>query len=241
MGTVYSIRGTNGSGKTTLARRFLPPNLKGQYAKGEGGDTGGPVDLCFYPSPTKTDPDREKRVEGYIRLTKALGTVGAVGSYDASCGGMDKIPSFEIQRNAISYMLAADRINCDHVIAEGLLASGVYGSWADYARLLAGQGHRYLFIYLHTPLDVCVERVRARQASVGKAGKDFKVLQVETMMGRAMRGRAAAMRDGMHVYDLPPSNDTNVLAAMLTDIMLDNQAGQALRAKGAGPLGLVEP
>ena len=80
---IINIRGTNGSGKTTLARQLIGPDAQ-------------PIDLVQYDSPTKRDPERKQWVEGYGQPGGFL----AVGSYKQGCGGMDTIPSFELQQVA---------------------------------------------------------------------------------------------------------------------------------------------
>lgn len=166
--TIINIRGTNGSGKTTLARELIGQDIH-------------PVDLVQYTSPTKRDPDRQKFVEGWGQPGGFL----AVGSYKQGCGGMDTIPSFELQQQAV---LAAARwmrdgrplagIQPQHIVCEGVLASTVAGSWLDFFRHFPAGGHDVIVAYLDTPLEMCLERITARQiASKGEA-REIKVDQV---------------------------------------------------------------
>jgi predicted ABC-type ATPase len=224
MALVINIRGTNGSGKTTLARRYLPPNL--------GGDErGGPVDLVHYAAPTKRDPQRRASVEGYGRTD--LRTI-LVGSYKTACGGLDTIASFDRQHAAIR---AAIRIlerfphdvqrqasGDNTVIAEGILASTVFGSWGEFASDLKEVGHQFAFTYLQTPLDVCLERIRARQEAAGKV-RDIKVELVESKVRAIAATRAKALHEGHLVYDLPFGGETEALAAIVA------RDGEAFRAK----------
>lgn len=194
MAIVFSIRGTNGSGKSTIARRFLPAPME-----------PGRVELNAYPAPTKREPDRKLRVEGYIRSSQQLGRIGVVGSYRTACGGLDGIVNFEVQRGAISWMIDVEQ--CDHVIAEGLLASGVYGSWGEFSKLLRAQGHTYAFCYLQTPLGVCKERILKRQADAlaasGRARREINWQLVEDKFNSVRGNRDIALRNGEAVYDLP--------------------------------------
>lgn len=196
MGLVFNIRGTNGAGKTTLARRFLPSNL-------DGGKDGWPVELNSYPSPTKKDPDRTKRVEGYMRhLDYNLDDVVVVGPYRTATGGLDNVPSFHIQQQAIAY--AIDNLAADFVIAEGVLASTVYGSWGEFATMLK-YGHNrnpFAFCYLQTPLDVCFERIKMRQEKSGKV-KEIKRELVADKFKAIQSTRLKALAEGQLVYDLP--------------------------------------
>lgn len=44
-----------------------------------------------------------------------------------------------------------------HVLFEGIMVSSVYGRWARMA-----QTYPFVWLFLDTPLDVCIERVQAR-------------------------------------------------------------------------------
>jgi predicted ABC-type ATPase len=195
VGTVWNIRGTNGSGKSTLARAFLPPNPRGDAE-------GGPVDLAWYAAPTKRDPVRRKRSEGTVRKFDGIGLVGLIGRYDTACGGMDALPSFDVQQRSIAEMLSSPTLHADHVLAEGILASTVYGSWADFARACRENEHRFAFVYMHTPLDVCLRRIKARQAAAGRE-REIKEDLVRDKFAAIMRTRDKAVADGQLVYDLP--------------------------------------
>lgn len=154
---IINIRGTNGSGKTHLARQMI-------------GENPDPVDLNFYDAPTKKDPSRRLRVEGY-----AGNGVMAIGSYRQGCGGMDTIPSFAIQQGAIQYAL---ELGCsvEHVLCEGVLASTVAGSWLDFFRDNNRIHHEQVLIaYLDTPLELCLERIRARQIAAKGETREIKV------------------------------------------------------------------
>jgi hypothetical protein len=123
---------------------------------------------------------------------------------------MDQIPSFEVCRGAISHML--DPMECGHVIAEGLLASGVYGSWGEYSAQLRAAGHAFAFCYLHAPLEVCVERVRRRHAAAGRPEKQINWGNLEAKWHQVVANRARALAAGELVYDLPFEDE---LAALI--------------------------
>jgi hypothetical protein len=187
MGTIWNIRGTNGSGKSHLARAFLPVNLyENSYH------------LHQYPSPTKKDPDRRVAAKGYVH-----DHVGVVGPYETACGGLDALPSFEIQRNACLAFINDFQGMVPNVIAEGILASTVYGSWGEFANYVRLRGHRFAFVYLHTPLEVCIERIKFRQAESGKV-REIKWDQVKAKHAAILGTREKALKDGQYVVDLPP-------------------------------------
>jgi len=215
MGVVLSIRGTSGSGKTSVARRFLPAPIT-------GGPKGGPVDLNAYPAPTKRDPARLLRVTGYVRESTQLGRIGVCGPYHNACGGMDQLGSFEICRGAILHLL--QELDCKFVIAEGLLASGVYGSWGEFSALLRAQGHAFAFCYLQTPLDVCKTRVKARQAEAGKPDKEINWGNLDAKYEQVISNREKALAAGELVYDLPYGREV--------EAVIDIMSGQGEKYRG---------
>lgn len=193
MGTVYNIRGTNGSGKSTLARAFTGPPTFDVLS-------GRPVELNSYEAPTHRDPKRRKRAEGFIVEHDRIGCIGIVGSYVTACGGMDAMPNFEVCQTAIGYLLEFE--NCRHVIAEGILASTVYGSWGKFASDLSSLGHAMTFCYLDTPLEVCLERIKARQRAAGKE-REIKEQLVRDKFTAIRSTRDKVLSAGHVVYDIP--------------------------------------
>lgn len=157
---IINIRGTNGSGKTTLVRELL------------GGDPY-PVDLVEYLSPTKRQPERKRWVEGCVARDHMF---IAVGSYRQGCGGMDTVPSFDLQQQGV--FRASNRSSVRHVLCEGVLASTVAGSWRDFFLSLRQQ--RVIVAYLDTPLELCLERIRQRQRASGRGEREIKQELVES-------------------------------------------------------------
>lgn len=204
MSHIYNIRGTNGSGKTTLARAFLPKNMK-------GNEQGGPVDLNWYPSPTKRQPGRMLRAEGYMS-NMLEGVVGVIGKYETACGGMDTMPSFQTCQGAIQFMV--HRLKADHVIAEGILASTVYGSWGKFAQIAKDHGHTFHFCYLDTPLELCRERILARQAAAG-SDRPIKWQLVEDKFRAIAATREKALAAGFAVQDIPHEDAVGALCRIM--------------------------
>lgn len=161
---IINIRGTNGSGKTHLARQLI-------------GSDAQTIDLVEYPSPTKKEPNRTRFVEGW-------GTPGeylAIGSYKQGCGGMDTIPSFELQQAAVLRASDWDGFGVipapQTIVCEGVLASTVAGSWLSF---FSGFNKREVLIaYLDTPLELCLERIRARQIAAKGETREIKTDLVE--------------------------------------------------------------
>ncbi len=222
--TVYNIRGTNGSGKSTLARAYAGPP--------EGYDLPtmhGPVDLYRYASPTKRDPERQAVVQGYGCATPELATV-VVGSYRTACGGLDAVPDFAKTFGAVGAAVrmldreAPPRAK-KAVVAEGILASTVWGSWGDYAlKLRQGQAvlpagaAQVAFCYLDTPVEVCLERIRKRQEAAGKV-REINEQMVRDKVRAIAATRARALAAGELVYDLPwEEAETAFRAILINDL-----------------------
>lgn len=151
---VINIRGTSGSGKTTLTRGIM--------AKGIVASMG----------------DNQKKPDGYlVKLPFAAQPLFIVGSYENTCGGCDAISTQdEICDRVRAYS------SLGHVIMEGLLMSHSFARYAALDRELAETGVKSIWAFLDTPLEVCLDRVRARReaARLAKANPpDFKELNVK--------------------------------------------------------------
>lgn len=188
---ILQIRGTNGSGKSTLARAFVAPDAS-------------PVDLATYEVPRKSG-SRQRWVEGTVSILDGV-SVAVIGSYKTACGGMDGIPTFELARRAIyrGAELAA------HVLCEGVLASTVFGSWAAFGRKMDEAGYPFALAYLQTPVDVCLERIAARNG-----GKEIDERLVRDKVRAVAATREKAMAAGLQVYDLPLGDEEAALRAIL--------------------------
>ena len=165
---IINIRGTNGSGKTTLVRQLIGPEAQ-------------PVDLLWYKSPTRRYPRRQKSVEGWGQPGGFL----AVGKYSVGCGGMDTVPTFDLQQRAVVSAVNLTPGTPKHVVCEGVLASTTAGSWLDFFKKMNGQRgpnsarFQVLVVYLDTPLELCLDRIRQRQVSSGKGEREIKAELVE--------------------------------------------------------------
>lgn len=211
MGTFWNIRGTNGSGKTTLVRAFLPDN---------GG--GAQYDWGSYDKPTKRDPERRLTIPGYVHHY-LFGAVAIVGSYATPTGGFDGLPSFDVQRKGVGEALAQ---GYRHVLGEGVLASTVYGSWAEFDRALEADGHCMAWVYLHTPVELCLQRIAERQRAAGRERLINEAL-VRDKVRAIQATRQRALDDGRPVYDIPNGNAAAVAEALR---MMMRGEGEVYRA-----------
>lgn len=142
---ILNIKGTSGSGKTTLARKILSyphEEIKG-YKKLRNS-------VKEVADAYKVDMSQEG-----IELP-----VYVIGSYNNTCGGCDTINTQEeIVERVKKYYPSG------HILIEGLLLSGT-GKNGYVPRELSKTG-ALVIGWLNTPLDVCIERVKARRLAAG--------------------------------------------------------------------------
>ena len=99
-----------------------------------------------------------KKPNGYLLVTFA-GPVYVVGSYETACGGCDGIQPYDtIWPRVLEYH------QWGHVIFEGALISSSYG---NIGRASEALGDQMVFAFLDTPLQVCLDRIKARRAARG--------------------------------------------------------------------------
>lgn len=102
-------------------------------------------------------------MNGKVEATRIGPNLFTLGSYENACGGVDTIDSAE------KVMKLIDKYNVlGHVVFEGLLQSTYYGKLGQHS---VPYGDKYIYAFLDTPLDLCLERVVARRAVSGRNNK----------------------------------------------------------------------
>jgi adenylate kinase family enzyme len=81
-----------------------------------------------------------------------------LGRYSTACGGCDTLKADE------QIELLHHYAPLGHVLYEGLLASEYYGRLGEAS---AHYGDNHVFAFLDTPIDLCIERIKARRAAAG--------------------------------------------------------------------------
>ncbi len=167
---ITNIRGTSGSGKSTVVFNLL----KHFRAEGElfavfmhhaGGE---------YTIPMDQEPDSSFDVHLGYQIFQHFDSnrptykspLRIVGKYLTPCGGCDGIKT----QDEVSDRVRAWYNMGYEVLFEGLLISTIVGRWAEMAESVAENGsrlHNMRFVFLNTPEEVCVERVKARRAAKG--------------------------------------------------------------------------
>lgn len=174
---IVNIRGTSGSGKSTLLRQLM---------EARGGATP-----WMGVDPTRTGKNSTKPVVlGYN--TNDL-QIGIPGKYVTACGGCDAIKTQDEAQRRIR--LLAEQY--PHVVFEGLLISHIYGRWAEMAR--SEYPGQWTFAFLDTPLEVCVERVKARRRASGNEAELDPTNTIQKWHD-ARRVAAKALSDGHRVH-----------------------------------------
>lgn len=87
--------------------------------------------------------------------------LGIVGTYKTACGGCDGVKSAdEVCRRVVKF-----NKEYKNVLFEGILVSHTYGRYSKLAEELGI--NNFVFAFLDTPLDLCIERVKARRVTKG--------------------------------------------------------------------------
>lgn len=137
---IINIRGTSGSGKTYTARSFMTAYQPETIVYMADGKTAA---HCVY----------YKMMPVYV-----------IGSYKNVCGGCDTIPTQDLVCSLVRHFS-----QLGHVIFEGLLISHSLNRYAELWKELTGIGIPFVFAYMSTPLDICLERVKQRRLAKGNA------------------------------------------------------------------------
>lgn len=101
----------------------------------------------------------EKKPEGYSMTIADGSKLFVVGSYKTACGGCDGIQPYNmIWPRVVEYAQEG------HVLFEGALVSSSYG---NIGRDSTVYGDQFVFAFLNTPLQVCLDRIMQRRKSKG--------------------------------------------------------------------------
>lgn len=135
---VLNLRGTSGAGKSRVAYKILK-----QFPHTS-------VDLKL----TKKPPS------GYLVHLSKKQQLFIVGPYNTPCGGCDALPSGmeEVEAMITRYYPHTP------VFLEGLLMSGYYGNFGRWSERF---GNDFIFAFLNTPLEVCLDRIAVRRKQRG--------------------------------------------------------------------------
>jgi len=137
---ILNIRGTHGSGKSTVVKRLIE-KYGGHELK-------------------HLDPKGREKVTGYaVSVPFLRKQVRVVGPYTTACGGCDAIQPYELIWQRVETFAKVG-----HVVFEGALVSSSYG---NIGRASEPMGLSFVFAFMDTPLDVCLDRIRQRREARG--------------------------------------------------------------------------
>ena len=110
--------------------------------------------------PGVTPIGNPKRPEAYeVKIKGLKKSLFVLGPYTNTCGGLDSVPNWRAAADLLHKYAALG-----NVFYEGLLSSTYYGGFgAETERY----GNDHIFAFMDTPLEVCLERVKARRVAAG--------------------------------------------------------------------------
>jgi len=176
MNTIVKIHGNSGSGKTTIIRNLF--------------DQAEAV--------TKLGPNISKPEAYSFHIPGIQLPIHVVGSYENTCGGVDTISNMDELVHLIHKYAPHG-----NVIYEGLLVSTYFGS---AGRAMASYGDSHLWAFLDTPLEVCIERVKARRLAAGNT-KPFNEENTRNRDKPIKALREKLIKYGANVIDLNYDKD----------------------------------
>jgi hypothetical protein len=143
---ILNLRGTSGSGKTTVVRGLMAKFPINQVVGEEKKPYG-----------YECRPDRSGHNPGDDAFADRP-NLYVVGSYKNTCGGCDGIKTQdEICDRVRTFAPKGD------VVFEGLLISHLFSRYVSLDKEMQALGQHTIWAFLDTPLDVCLDRVRARR------------------------------------------------------------------------------
>lgn len=137
---ILDIRGTHGSGKSYIAHQLL---------------SYGCEEIVGY-----NEYKKKETILGYSVPSLDL---AVVGKYETQCGGCDGVGSSDEVCRRVRLFASTYK----HTVLEGILVAHTFDRYNRLAQEMKEAGHTYLFAFLDTPLEVCIDRVKARRKAKG--------------------------------------------------------------------------
>lgn len=185
---ILRVAGTFGSGKTTSVREFINS----------------------YPCEVLNSPTG--KILGY-RLDLSEAGVNAplfvIGKYDNTCGGTDAIST---QAEIAERIMKAHPHG--HVIYEGALVSGA-GLAGQVTQAIRETGCD-VYVFLDTPMDVCIERVKGRRKAAGN-DKEFNPKNLVLKFDSVVSTYKTFKREGLNTHLVDYQNINPALLAIIKE------------------------
>ena len=153
---IIDLRGPNGSGKTWVMEQLRKRPGTEEILRGPGLTEAGQAEAA------------PEQAWAHALYTEELDEpLYLVGPYTGSpTRGVDRVKPMDEVTARIEYLARHG-----HVAFEGVIASTIFGRFHDTALRFPGQ---YTVIRLTTPLETCLERIRARREAKGADPDGFK-------------------------------------------------------------------
>lgn len=182
---LISVRGTNGSAKSTLVRALIN-DFKGALIYGALGP---------------------KNPEAYECCVKGVKKpVYVLGPYTMPSGGCDQVQPYELVLELIEKYAKRG-----HVVFEGVIISSGYGR---VGALMDKLGCEPVYAFMGTPLEACIENVKARRIEKGDV-REFDPKNVIKKHRSVVLSKAKLLDMKARVVDLEPARDSQQLVALL--------------------------
>lgn len=127
-----------------------------------------------------------------INNTVVKGPIYVLGLYNTACGGCDTLTAGQ-QIHLIQHYA-----QLGNVFYEGLLSSEYYGKLGVASE---PYGKSHVFAFLDTPIEVCIERVKARRLAAGNM-KPLNETNTRDRVDRINRLKVKLLRDRRRVVDI---------------------------------------
>lgn len=208
--SVIKLGGCNGSGKTSVARGLLDAMTKQKRHEYQlkSGKTG-----VFY--------------RGRYDFTGV--DVYVLGKYDNVCGGMDTISDKEDRFSMVQDLSESNPKAI--VFFEGLITGKTFGALGDLSVAHQALNIPWLYAFMDTPFDVCVDRVLMRRARAGKADEPFDPERTMRPTFNSCTRLAQKLRNGtlpeFPVMLLPHKRGPKTLAQLLMNKAAEVHNGNA--------------
>ena len=141
-----------------------------------------------------------RRPEAYeLLLPKVKAPVYVLGPYVTGSGGCDSIQPYELIPELIKKYATMG-----HVVFEGIIVTSVYG---QVGTLMEQWKKQSVFLFLDTPLEVCLARVEARR---GGKGRDERLIKnVTGKYNSALRVKERVLADGIMRAEVASSSNAH--------------------------------
>lgn len=184
---IYDIRGTNGSGKSHVVHQLLNSNETREIT--DNGRTQG----IYIPS----------------------FQCAVLGQYKTVCGGCDQLPNANSVNTLVREFLLMREIKV--IVLEGLLVSHTFQRYHDLAVEVERKGHRYNFLFLDTPLELCISRVESRRETKKPGQPKFNPRNLIKDFHQIDRVRLRMIEAGRSVKKLNHTKAVELVQEMIRD------------------------